>query len=130
VEGGQVQGGGGAQRAGEGAALLRCGQALGAAVEVGTPAGQPVPGVGYDGAAARDHPEQLGRRRLGPAAHAGPRGAGPACHGAQPAGGEATGASAFWAAGSTSGRMSMRHPVSRAASRAFCPSLPMASDSW
>jgi hypothetical protein len=27
-------------------------------------------------------------------------------------------------------RMSIRQPVSRAASRAFCPSLPMASDSW
>ena len=26
--------------------------------------------------------------------------------------------------------MSIRHPVSRAASRAFCPSLPIASDSW
>ena len=29
-----------------------------------------------------------------------------------------------------SGRMSIRHPVSRAASRAFCPSRPIASDSW
>ena len=27
-------------------------------------------------------------------------------------------------------RMSMRHPVSRAANRAFWPSLPIASDSW
>ena len=26
--------------------------------------------------------------------------------------------------------MSIRHPVRRAARRAFCPSLPMASDSW
>ncbi len=32
--------------------------------------------------------------------------------------------------GSVSERMSMRQPVSRAASRAFCPSLPMANDSW
>lgn len=31
---------------------------------------------------------------------------------------------------SVSGRMSMRQPVSRAARRAFWPSLPMASDSW
>ena len=31
---------------------------------------------------------------------------------------------------STSGRMSIRQPVSRAASRAFWPSLPIASDSW
>ncbi len=29
-----------------------------------------------------------------------------------------------------SGRMSMRQPVRRAASRAFCPSLPMARESW
>ena len=29
-----------------------------------------------------------------------------------------------------SGRMSMRHPVSRAASRAFWPSRPIASESW
>lgn len=34
------------------------------------------------------------------------------------------------AEGSTSGRMSIRHPVSLAASRAFCPSLPIASESW
>jgi hypothetical protein len=26
--------------------------------------------------------------------------------------------------------MSIRHPVSRAASRAFCPSFPIASESW
>jgi hypothetical protein len=32
--------------------------------------------------------------------------------------------------GTVSGRMSMRHPVSLAASRAFCPSLPMARESW
>ncbi len=30
----------------------------------------------------------------------------------------------------SSDRMSIRHPVSLAASRAFCPSLPMASESW
>ena len=32
--------------------------------------------------------------------------------------------------GAVSGRMSMRQPVSLAARRAFCPSLPMASESW
>ena len=31
---------------------------------------------------------------------------------------------------SVSGRMSIRHPVSLAARRAFCPSLPIASYSW
>ena len=30
----------------------------------------------------------------------------------------------------TSGRMSIRQPVSLAARRAFCPSLPIASESW
>jgi hypothetical protein len=34
------------------------------------------------------------------------------------------------AAASVSGRMSMRQPVSRAASRAFWPSRPIASESW
>ena len=32
--------------------------------------------------------------------------------------------------GATSGLMSIRQPVSLAASRAFCPSLPMARESW
>jgi len=34
------------------------------------------------------------------------------------------------ASGASSERMSIRHPVIRAASRAFWPSLPIASDSW
>lgn len=34
------------------------------------------------------------------------------------------------AAGPLSGRISIRQPVSRAASRAFCPSRPIAKDSW
>ena len=42
---------------------------------------------------------------------------------------------AAWSSGcarfsAVSGRISIRQPVRRAASRAFCPSLPMASDSW
>jgi hypothetical protein len=37
-----------------------------------------------------------------------------------------SGGSGGWA----SERMSIRHPVSLAASRAFCPSLPIARDSW
>lgn len=38
----------------------------------------------------------------------------------------------YWGSGwpSVSGRMSIRHPVRRAARRAFCPSLPIARDSW
>jgi hypothetical protein len=44
----------------------------------------------------------------------------------------AGGSSAGWdtGTGAVSGRISMRHPVSRAASRAFWPSRPMANDSW
>jgi hypothetical protein len=34
------------------------------------------------------------------------------------------------AVGAASDRMSIRQPVSRAASLAFCPSLPIASESW
>ncbi len=42
---------------------------------------------------------------------------------------------AAWSSGcgrlsAVSALMSMRHPVSRAASRAFCPSLPIARDNW
>jgi hypothetical protein len=51
----------------------------------------------------------------------------PAALAASPA--EARGAGAE-APTAPSERMSMRQPVSRAASRAFCPSLPMASESW
>ena len=46
------------------------------------------------------------------------------------AGSGASTASPAGRAGSVSGRMSMRQPVSFAASLAFCPSRPMASDSW
>ena len=35
-----------------------------------------------------------------------------------------------WGETSASERMSIRHPVRRAASRAFCPSRPIARDSW
>ena len=45
----------------------------------------------------------------------------PAWRGTGPGDGSATAASDL---------MSIRQPVSRAASRAFCPSLPMASDNW
>jgi hypothetical protein len=41
---------------------------------------------------------------------------------------EGAAAAACWI--SVSGRMSIRHPVSFAASRAFWPSLPIARDSW
>src|SRR6185437_14634692 len=92
-----------------------------------------------------DDPHQDRPRRLGPAAHAGalrhmnrpsPGAIGLVNHTASLSRPHfATGqASVSWAAGSgswtVSGRMSIRQPVSLAASRAFWPSLPMARDSW
>jgi hypothetical protein len=48
-----------------------------------------------------------------------------------PADGELAGSAATGAAGTAaSDLMSMRQPVSLAASLAFCPSLPIASDNW
>jgi hypothetical protein len=53
-------------------------------------------------------------------------------HAPAPPAGRETGAPAVaaFSAGATSGRMSIRQPVSLAASRAFWPSLPIASDNW
>ena len=54
----------------------------------------------------------------------------PAGSGAIPPAGSGAAGPAGLPAGSRSGRMSIRQPVSLAASRAFWPSLPIASDSW
>jgi len=81
----------------------------------------------------RDDAQQGGLRRRGPAPHAGahrtPRTGRGRCYrarrarGGSPAPGRATTHSAsLW--------MSIRQPVRRAARRAFCPSLPIASESW
>jgi hypothetical protein len=88
-------------------------------MQVGAPAGQPAARVGHDDAVPRDHPQQIGRVGPLPAPDAG---ADRAAQAGSPAA----------AAGSrgSSGWMSIRQPVSRAARRAFCPSLPIASDSW
>ena len=91
-------------------------------MQVGAAAGQPATRVGDKCALDGDHPEQVGGAGALPAPDAG------ADRRAQ------TGLSASLTTlgGSlvTSGRMSIRQPVSRAASRAFCPSLPIARDSW
>lgn len=79
-----------------------------------------------------------------PGARAPPAGSRPVPAGSRGPGGPVTGhsssgapsrsrpasASRPWPPSAVSGRMSMRQPVSRAARRAFCPSLPMASESW
>ena len=126
-----VQRPGDAERPRERAAPDRLGQAPGVTVQMRTTAGQPPGRVGHKHAVSSDDAEQLVRAGPGAAAHAGAHGDG---HLGQETGGtgEIEGAAAGSpesGTGSTSGRMSMRHPVSRAASRAFCPSRPMASDS-
>jgi hypothetical protein len=85
----------------------------------------------------RHYAQQLGRRRSGPAAHTGADRdlattrdevyrATPSAVGL----GAVTAGPSSTIAGLVSDRMSIRQPVRRAASRAFCPSLPMARDSW
>lgn len=95
---------------------------------------QPARGIGDDAVLDYHGPQQLSARHPTTASHTGayrsratdhwevylldhPRGSA----GAAERCGAATG---------VSGRMSMRHPVSRAARRAFWPSFPIASESW
>jgi hypothetical protein len=121
ADSGGVQRGRHAQRPREGLAPLGQVQAGQVPVQVGPAPGLPAGRVGDQDALDGDHPQQIGGLSAPPAPDAG------AGRGAQ------TGLSASGAvAGSrvTSGRMSIRQPVSRAASRAFCPSFPIASDSW
>ena len=125
-------------------------------VQPGTATGQPAIGIGDDGLGSvdlgHDHSYQDGPVALLSATHAGSNrllsepgvvsGSGEHVTGL----GQSSAPTAVaipWASrgpshrlvgdgaeGSTSGRMSIRHPVSLAARRAFCPSLPMARDSW
>jgi hypothetical protein len=108
-----------------GATLDRQSEAVSGAVQVGPATGSCLPRVGPRPAVgAPDDPQQIDFLRLPAAPDAGTDGAG---HDVQPShvppGAQASGVS-------VSERMSIRQPVSRAASRAFCPSRPMASDSW
>ena len=132
---GQLERTGHPQRAWKGPTAVGQLQAGEVAVQVGAPTGQLPAGVGDERTVLDHQPQQIGRVRPLPAAHAG---ADRRCHQAQPAlsVGTASTAVASTAVASmvpgraTSGWMSMRQPVSRAASRAFWPSLPMANDSW
>ena len=116
VQGGRVEGGGHPQRTREGPAPLGLREAGGVRVQVRTAAGQPAGRVGHHPAVDGDHAKQIADGRLAAAADAGPHRAGGG-HGAQVGLGALSGAGA--PPTGTSGRMSMRHPVSRAASRAF-----------
>jgi len=71
-----------------------------------------------------DHADERGSRRRSAAPAAGAQRDVTPPHRYAPRG--ASGAAAAW----DSDLMSMRQPVSRAASRAFWPSFPIASDSW
>jgi hypothetical protein len=120
--GGRVERSGHAQRTGERAAALGELQAGRVTMQVGAAAGQHTALVDLEGPGPGDDPQQLGGGRAPSAPDAG------ADRRAQPS--PPAGAAAAGSGRSTSGRMSIRQPVSRAASRAFCPSLPIASESW
>jgi hypothetical protein len=123
------------QGTGERAAALRLVEAGERGVQRRAATGQPAPGVGEQDqrlrrpGGVRNHPQQPVSLVLAAAADAGAdrRGAAqPTCSGC-PSGAEGSGLAPL---SSVSAWMSIRQPVSRAARRAFCPSLPMASDSW
>jgi hypothetical protein len=128
--GGDVERSRHAQRAREGPPTLREVEARGGGVDVRTPAGQPPGRVGQHGVVAGDHAEQLGRGHPRPAPDAGadrraqaglsvlPAGVGLSAP-SFGAGIAVSGAGADGVSRTTSGRMSIRQPVRRAASRAF-----------
>lgn len=128
------------QRPAPGPGTFRSIEALQGGVHVSTATRQPSSGIWDDPARLRHDPDERRRIVPDPTSHA---------HAQEPDWGDrrrvyssshlaqstdaAGGTSEPRAAGSAtavSGRMSMRHPVSRAASRAFWPSRPMASDNW
>lgn len=118
--------------------------ARGVAVHVGTTSLQPAAEVGHALRTCHHDTDQLRLGRPGPASHTGAGRDRARSHGRvypEPAAGGSTQAAQLRAAraapappscssGAASLRMSMRQPVSRAARRAFWPSLPMARLSW
>jgi hypothetical protein len=132
----EVERGGHSQRPGQRPAPFgRC-EAGDVAVQMSPTSREPTRGVGLGGAVLCHHAQELRRGRALAAADAGALRPGGDGHPQVAGSGDGTGLSvgsmfaADLPAGSMSGRMSMRHPVRRAASRAFCPSRPMASESW
>jgi hypothetical protein len=125
AERGGVERGRHAQRTREGLPPLGQLQAGQVRVQMGAPPGQPASRVRHQDAVAGDDAQQLGRVGALPAPDAGADRRAQTELSASPTGAGAAGGSRV-----TSGRMSMRQPVSRAASRAFWPSLPIASESW
>ncbi len=120
-----IQRGRHAQRTREGLPTLRQVQAGQVPVQVGPPPGQPAGRVRQEEPLAGDDAQQVGGGGALPAPDTGADRRAQTELSASPTGVEAAGGSRV-----TSGRMSIRQPVSRAASRAFWPSLPIASESW
>lgn len=116
------------ERTGERPALGRTFKALQIGVQVRPPARHPSVQVGHEGPTHHDHPNQVTLWRPLPATQTGAQRRTPGVypsHAAQ----AAAGGGESGPPGPLSGRMSIRHPVIRAASRAFWPSRPMARDS-
>ena len=118
-------------------------------VQPGAPTGQGAPrvddGLGVPSAIGdRDHPKQDGPETSFPASHThahradridvvrtlGEPNTRPSAHQPTAPAHESGPEGSAGPPPPSSERMSMRQPVSFAASRAFCPSLPMARDSW
>ena len=95
-------------------------------VHGGASSWQPSGRIGGESTSERDHTQQVGLRPLRPAAHARAlrtrRTSRGRVYRAHSPGGSGAPSASLW--------MSIRQPVSRAASRAFWPSLPIASESW
>ena len=124
---GEVERSGQAQGPGERPALLSEVQATRIGVHGRSPARQAPCEVGDQAVLDSDDAQQSGLHRPFPAPHAGADRARTASHvqlyrSARSADAPDSPSVSLW--------MSMRHPVRRAARRAFCPSLPIASDSW
>ena len=126
---GEVELGGRSQRPWQRPTPFRLGEASEVAMQMSPTSREPAAGIGLGDALSGHHAQQLRGRRALAAADAGALRPGGVGHPQVAGSGEAA-AGADLPAGSMSGRMSIRHPVKRAASRAFCPSRPMASESW
>lgn len=110
-------------------ALGRTFEAFQIGVHIRPPTRHPSVQVGHEGHTHHDHPNQVTLWCPLPATHTGAQRRTPGVypsHAAQ----AAAGGGESGPPGPLSGRISIRQPVIRAASRAFWPSRPIAKDSW
>ena len=141
-----VDGTGDAQRAPEGAPALRQRETGGIGMQVRPPTLPPPSWIGHEtvpdrtglvtAVLDRDNPQQLGGRRADPAPYTGTHRGRATYHreslpcAPPPDPTHARPHDQALGDTSVSGRMSIFQPVRRAANRAFCPSRPIASESW